>query len=94
MSCVDSPEWRRTPDICLEFNFQSHYNKVIITCLIITKGVGVASLKVYCYSQLVVNQIKGEYVKKGEQMKKYLREANALAETFVDFRIEAISIVQ
>lgn len=54
------------------------------------KGVGAASLKVYCNSQLVVNQVKGEYAAKGENMKVYLKEAKALAGSLADFQIEAI----
>lgn len=67
-------------------------HEALITGLIITKGVGVASLKVYCDSQLVVNQVKGEYITKGEQMKKYLREAKTLVGSFVGFQIMVIPI--
>lgn len=58
-------------------NNEAEY-ETLIEVLRIAKGVGVTSLKVYCDFQLVVNQVKGDYVAKGKQMRKYLTEAKAL----------------
>lgn len=54
------------------------------------KEIGGVSLKVYCDSQLVVNQVKDECATNGEKITVYLKEAKALAEGFKDFQIEAI----
>lgn len=64
--------------------------EVLIDRLRIAKGVGVASLKVYCDSQVVVNRLREEYVAKGVQMQQYLMEAKTLAEDFANFDITAI----
>lgn len=42
-------------------------------------------MKVYCDSQLVVNQVKGKYTTIGAKMKIYLKEAKVLGESFKDF---------
>lgn len=42
--------------------------EALIIGLIIANGVGTTSLRVRCDSQLVVNQVKGEYATKEEQM--------------------------
>lgn len=70
-------------------NNEAEY-EVLITRLRIAKGVGVASLEVYCDSQLVVNQVKGDYVAKGEHMKKYLKEVKALVYSFAQVKINVI----
>lgn len=50
-------------------NFKATNNKaeyeVLITALRLAKGIDVASLKVYCDSQLVVYQVKSKYTAKG-----------------------------
>lgn len=73
----------------LVLTFKATDNEVeyetFIMGLRLPKGVGAASLKVYCNSQLVVNQVKGEYAAKGENMKVYLKEAKALAGSLADF---------
>ena len=49
------------------------------------------SLHVYCDSQLVVNQISGDYAAKDEKMKTYLVEAKKLLGKFKHVQIEHIS---
>lgn len=40
--------------------------EALIAVLRITKGVDVVSLKVYCDSRLLINQVKGDYVTKAK----------------------------
>ena len=51
---------------------------------------GIEHLKVKYDTQLVVNQVNGDYVARNENMKIYLREVKALIEKFKSFEIEAI----
>lgn len=62
----------------------------MIVGLILYKGVGVASPKVYCDSQVVVNKFKEECVSKGEKINKYLKGTKALVESFANFKIEVV----
>lgn len=56
-------------------NNESEYEALMIS-LRLAKGIDIASLYVYCDSQLVVNQVKGQYAAKGEKLKRYMKEAN------------------
>lgn len=90
---TNSPRWEPLRYV-LKLTFKATNNQLeynaLITGLRPAKGLGAASLRAYCDSQLVPSQVKGEYILKGEKMKIYLKEAKALAEQFEDFHIEAI----
>lgn len=64
--------------------------EALIVGLGIAKWLSVAYLKVYRVSQLVVNQVRGEYLAKDEHIKKFLKEAKAMVEGSTNFEIEAI----
>ena len=52
-------------------NNESEY-KALVAGLDLAKAAGAASVVVYCDSQVVVNQVNGDYECKGERMKRYL----------------------
>lgn len=52
-----------------------------------SRGIGAAK----CDFQLVVNQIKEEYVEKWEKIKKYLSESRVLICKINDFEIQTMS---
>lgn len=64
--------------------------EALITSLRLAKGIGITFYHVYFNLQLVVNQVKGEYVAKWENMKIYFKEAKALGEGFEDLQIYVI----
>ena len=49
--------------------------EVIIAGLDLAKAVGVASMVVYCDSQVIINQVNSDYECKSKRMKKYLEQA-------------------
>ena len=60
-------------------NFPTTNNKAeyeaLVVGLYLTKVVGATSVVVHCYSQVITNQVNGDYDCKGERMKKYLEQA-------------------
>ena len=62
--------------VCLDFpttNNEAEY-EALIAGLDLTKAVGAASVVIHCNSQVVTNQVKGDYECKGERMKEYLEQ--------------------
>ena len=62
--------------VCLDFpttNNEVEY-EVLVVGLDLAKVAGVASVVLYCDSQVVTNQVNGDYKCKGERMKKYLEQ--------------------
>ena len=62
--------------ICLDFpmtNNEVEYEALIVG-LDLTKAVGVERMVVYYDSQVVINQVHGDYECKNEWMKKYLKQ--------------------
>ena len=57
-------------------NNESEY-KALIAGLDLAKAVGATRVVIYCDSQVITNQINGDYECKGERMKKYLDEVRA-----------------
>ena len=60
--------------VCLDFpttNNEVEY-ETLITVLDLARAVGAENLTLYCASQVVTNQVNGDYKCKNEQMKKYL----------------------
>ena len=59
---------------CLDFlttNNEAEY-KTLAVGLDLAKVAGVASVVIHCDSQVITNQVNGDYECKGERMKKYL----------------------
>ena len=52
-------------------NNESEY-EALVASLDLAKAAGAASVVVYCDSQVVANQVNGDYECKGERMKRYL----------------------
>ena len=62
--------------VCLDFpttNNEVEY-EVLVVGLDLAKVAGVASVVLYCDSQVVTNQVNRDYKCKGERMKKYLEQ--------------------
>ena len=57
-------------------NNESEY-EALIAGLDLAKAVGAARVVIYCDSQVITNQINGDYECKGERMRKYLDEVRA-----------------
>ena len=60
--------------ICLDFpttNNEAEY-ETLVAGLDLAKAVGATSVVIYCNSQVITNQINGDYECKGERMKLYL----------------------
>lgn len=70
-------------------NNEAEY-EALVTGLRIPRGVGVEHLRVKCDTQLVVNQVNGQYAALKPSMKTYLREVKSLIEKFKSFKIEAV----
>ena len=51
--------------------------EALIAGLDLTKAAGAASVDIYCNSQVVANQVNGDYECKGERMKRYLDQVKA-----------------
>ena len=63
----------------LEFpatNNESEY-EALIAGLDLAKAAGAAKVVIYCDSQVITNQVNGDYECKGERMKKYLDQVKA-----------------
>ena len=54
-------------------NNEAEY-EALVAGLDLTKAVGAASVVIHCNSQVVTNQVKGDYECKGERMKEYLEQ--------------------
>ena len=52
-------------------NNEAEY-ETLVAGLDLTKAVGATSVVIYCDSQVVTNQVNGDYECKGERMKRYL----------------------
>ena len=52
-------------------NNEAEY-EALVAGLDLAKAVGAASMVIHCDSQVVTNQVNGDYDCKGERMKKYL----------------------
>ena len=62
--------------VCLDFpttNNEAEYEALVIG-LDLTKVVRAASVVIHCDSQVVTNQVNGDYECKGERMNKYLEQ--------------------
>ena len=70
-------------------NNEAEY-EALITGLRLTKEMGFQQLKVYSDSQLVVNQVRGDYHSKGENMATYLKIAREQLKHFKWFKIEQV----
>ena len=65
--------------VCLDFpatNNESEY-EALIAGLDLAKAAGAARVVIYCDSQVITNQVNGDYECKGERMKKYLDQVKA-----------------
>ena len=52
-------------------NNEAEY-EALVAGLDLAKAVGAASMVIHCDSQVITNQVNGDYDCKGERMKKYL----------------------
>ena len=62
--------------ICLDFpttNNEAEY-EALVAGLDLARVVGATSVVIYCNSQVITNQINGDYKCKGERMKLYLNQ--------------------
>ncbi|XP_043705449.1 uncharacterized protein LOC122655311 [Telopea speciosissima] len=75
----------------LRFEFQTTNNgakyKALIVGLNLAKSLVVRSITVHCDSQLVVNQVNGEYEAKEPRMAQYLSKMHNLINEFASFQI-------
>ena len=68
--------------VCLDFpttNNEVEY-EALVARLDLTKAVGVASMVIHCNSQVVTNQVKGDYKCKGKRMKEYLEQVKKIVD--------------
>ena len=62
--------------ICLDFpttNNEAEYEALVVG-LDLARATGATSVVIYCDSQVITNQINGDYECKGERMKLYLNQ--------------------
>ena len=62
--------------ICLDFpttNNEAEY-EALVAGLDLARAIGATSVVIYCDSQVITNQIIGDYECKGERMKLYLNQ--------------------
>ena len=60
--------------VCLDFpttNIEAEY-EALVTGLGLAKAIGATSVVIYCDSQVITNQVNGDYECKGKKMKRYL----------------------
>ena len=55
----------------------------------LVKVAGAASMVIHCYSQVVTNQVNGDYECKGERMKKYLEQVRRRVD---DLQVKIVQI--
>ena len=63
----------------LATNNEAEYEALVVE-LDLSKTVGAASVILYCDSQVITNQVNGDYECKGEKMKKYLEQVKRRVE--------------
>ena len=77
---LQSPEGD-TVECMVRFDFPATNNEseyeALIAGLDLAKAAGAASVVIYCDSQVVANQVNGDYECKGERMKRYLDQVRA-----------------
>ena len=75
-----SPEGDRV-ECMVGLDFPTTNNEVeyeaLVAGLDLAKAAGAASVVIYCDSQVVANQVNGDYECKGERMKRYLDQVSA-----------------
>ncbi|KAL0398112.1 UNVERIFIED_CONTAM: Ribonuclease HI [Sesamum radiatum] len=90
---IETPQGDRL-QYAIKFNFAASNNEAEYEALIaggkLALAAGAKHLKAYSDSQLVVNQIKGDYEAKGSKMTKYLSYIQALIRKLEEFTIEQI----
>ena len=62
--------------VCLDFpttNNEAEY-EALVAGLDLAKAVGATNVVIYCDSQVITNQVNGDYECKGERMKRYLNQ--------------------
>ena len=62
--------------VCLDFpttNNEAEYEALVVG-LDLAKAVGATNVVIYCDSQVITNQVNGDYECKGERMKRYLNQ--------------------
>ena len=74
-----SPEGDKI-ECMVRLNFPTTNNEVeyeaLVAGLDLAKATGAANVVIYCDSQVITNQVNGDYGCKGERMKKYLEQVN------------------
>ena len=68
--------------VCLDFpttNNEAEY-EALVAGLDLAKAAGAASMVIYCNSQVVTNQVNGDYECKGERMKRYLDQVRRIVD--------------
>ena len=60
--------------VCLDFPTTNNVAKyeALVAALDLAKAAGATSVVIYCDSQVVTNQVNGDYECKGKRMKRYL----------------------
>ena len=75
---LHSPEGEEI-EYMIHLDFPMTNNEVeyetLVARLDLTKAVGAVSMVIHCDSQVVTNQVNGDYDCKGERMKKYPKQA-------------------
>ena len=74
-------------------NNEAEY-KALIAGLRLAKEMGLEQVKIYSDSQLIVNQVNGDYQAKGENMAVYLKIAREQLKGFKWFKIEQLPRVE
>ncbi|XP_022152233.1 uncharacterized protein LOC111020002 [Momordica charantia] len=81
-------------EYALRFNFQTSNNEAEYEALLVglrlAKGLGAIQIKVFSDSQLVVNQIKGEYQTKYFRMEKYLSKVRSHLTQFETYEVSQV----
>ena len=68
--------------VCLDFpmtNNETEY-EALVAGLDLTKAAGATSVVIHCDSQVITNQVNGDYECKGERMKKYLEQVRKMVD--------------
>ena len=60
-------------------NNEAEYEALVVG-LDLAKAAGAASVVIYCNSQVVANQVNGDYECKGERMKRYLDQVRKMVD--------------
>ena len=93
MSSQKSPT-REKVSYTLRLEFLASKNKAeyeaLIAGLRLAREMGIKQVKVYSDSQMVINQVNGDYQAKGKNMATYLKIAGGHLEAFKWFKIEQV----